>query len=241
MSDEQNPQDGVQQSAPGDDRWKNLQAEMDRKLGNIQQTLTQQVAQLAETLKPDTTPAPKADDNLDELWEYEPAKAAKLQEQKLNQKVDEKVNQIVESRLGAMSQEAQVIGQLKIDFPELNDGNHALTKRAIEIYGDYQQQLGQKPPSEYYQLAVQRAALEKGIQPSSVRPSSDHFQMVPGGKQPNARMPKNDDSSFEAQLEVAALLGRPVEDPAYQERLKGFARRDNFGRYAQPKEIKEKK
>lgn len=136
------------------------------------------------------------------------------------------------------AQRQQVIGQLVADYPELADPNADLRKKAQE---NFEKLPPEDQASPYaYKIAARDAAAELGVLPKHKRkekemPEDDDSFSVggKGGEVPRAdRKRKGKEGELsDATLQFAELLGRPVNDEKYRERLKTAAKRDRWERY----------
>jgi hypothetical protein len=149
------------------DPIKNLKAEMDRKLGNadaklaeLQKTNEALLSKLSSISKP----APAAEPSLSDLLYSDPERYAQIIQERAEQRALEKMN-----RHNSQIQKVNsVIGQLASEYPELSDSNHALTKKAVEIYNALPEE--ERQTSLAYKMAVREAAEELSVKPKSKRP-----------------------------------------------------------------------
>jgi hypothetical protein len=167
MSDDIKKPEG--ESAP--DELKNLKAEFNRKLGNVEQTLkdsnAQLLAQMQQMLKPKVQEPVREGADLEDLFYKDPkAYAAKIEERTI-QAMDSRIAQ----RETVNAQRNNVIAQLSREFPELSVDDHELTQLALKKYNELAKESGATPAT--YKAAVYEAALEQGIKPRSKRPDSD--------------------------------------------------------------------
>lgn len=237
MSTKVEPPAGEQ--AQEQDRFKNISMELNRKLDEREQRLDNKLQQLTaslmEAVKPRTPQAPQPEPDLDMLAIENPKEYARIVRDQATQAATQaaaRANEATERR-------NQVLGRLVTDFPELQNQNSDVTKRAVEIYNTYSEAERNDPRT--YELAVKSAAVEFGLKPMSKRSNqdSDDFTLSGGARAP--RSTKKQDPDISAALAFAELMGRPVDDPDYVERLKAHAGRDTFTKYREPKPKKGQK
>jgi hypothetical protein len=229
MSDESKTPEGVQENTPApEDRLKNIQAEFGRKMGNLEETnrkLAQQLEAITAALKP-SAPAPSEGkkvsvfDNEDEFARQIEERAEKRIEEKLTKR------QMEQQRYAA------VTNQLMSDFPELNDQNTALAKRANEIYMGLS--ADEKASPLALKAAVADAALELGVKPKSKRnsDSGDDFSLGSSGTSQANKSKRGESKLSQETLELAQLAGLDINDEKQMKRLEERAKRKNWKHYA---------
>lgn len=164
----QGAEGGAQSAAPADE-IKNLKSEMNRKIDNLSKTNEQLLAQLnnmAKSFQPPKKPETPQQNKKASVFEDEDAFANSIKEQakaELREEIN-KANQLT-------SKQQQTIATLVKDFPELNDGDSDLAKRAIEIFNSMPEDERVSPVA--YKAAVKEAALDLDIRPKSKRKSSE--------------------------------------------------------------------
>ena len=229
MSEENQGGEGGAEGSAAADPIKNIKAEMDRKLGNVDKTLSdltktnQQLAQALERLTKPAAPAPEPQkQRYSEDWFSNPDSAA----EKLVQEAERRAEKKFEARLEQQNKQTQTLSSLVAEFPELTDGSAELTKKTLEIYNSLPAEDRSSPSA--YRLAVKEAALELGVQPKSKRKrsESDDFSLSGEGRGPSRR-----DSAevVKATEEFARIMGLKVDDNTKKNLKKHGAR--NWTRY----------
>jgi hypothetical protein len=240
------------QGAPEADAGKNIKAEFDRKIGNvdtrlasIEQTLINQNQQLqaqmeaalaaiatrqqaAQPTGPKKKLADLALENPDEF------------ESELDRRVQEQASRIVNQSTAATNSTNAVLGQLTNDYPELKDASSDLTKKSIELYNSVVPKHLHGTP-EGTRMAIREAAADLGVVPVSKRKKpadvdADDY-VAPGntGEARKSSSSKKKDGELTAdQIEVArAFFGNKlnVDDPKVRAELTKHANRKNYDKY----------
>lgn len=229
MDEQNNSGDNALEQAAPEERFKNLQAEMNRKTSNLDSKLeqiNQQLQQLSllgnnvSSNKPEPTPEiPDAILNPREYTDY----------------IRKEVQRDTKSMMEAQQRQQSEIAGLVSNFPELSDGSSELSQAAVRAYNNLSPQEKGMPGA--YKLAVQGAALDLGILPKSKRAESNKSKSNEsddiGARSSNEgrnnsknKSQKLDDST----LEFARLLGKDVNDPKYVERLQKAATRTRWSK-----------
>lgn len=229
MDEQNNSGDNAPEQAAPEERFKNLQAEMNRKTSNLDSKLeqiNQQLQQLSllgnnvSSNKPEPTPEiPDAILNPREYTDY----------------IRKEVQRDTKSMMEAQQRQQSEIAGLVSNFPELSDGSSELSQAAVRAYNNLSPQEKGMPGA--YRLAVQGAALDLGILPKSKRAESNKSKSNEsddiGARSSNEgrnnsknKSQKLDDST----LEFARLLGKDVNDPKYVERLQKAATRTRWSK-----------
>jgi hypothetical protein len=210
-------------AAASADDVKNLKAEFDRKLTNLDATNKQLVASLQALAKQVAPPVKKEPEaktkKLQDVWYDDPETSKKM--------IVEETLSILQSQQQKGQEAAQktqkIMQALQKDFPELKDIDDPLSQKAIEIFEKYSEEEKQNPIA--YKLAVKEAAEEIGVKPKSKRTSSDDddaFSLsqstAKGGREhePGKRRGKLDPRT----MEFAKLMGVDVENEKVVESLK---------------------
>lgn len=212
--------------AQGADEIKNLKAEMTRKLGNTEAMLAELkranealVQQLAGIAKPAAATAQQK--KLSDIMYEDPEQFAEVVKSSATEQV---------SRLLAEREEQQAtMSALIAEFPELNQGEHELTKRAVEIYNGLSEKEKKSPLA--YQTAVKSAALETGIRPKSKRTSTEADTFSLSGQGAKKTTKKADGELDPATEAVARFLNVDLSDPEVRKRLASNHGRKNWHRY----------
>jgi hypothetical protein len=228
MSDE-TPKGG-DASTQNSDPTQNIKAEFGRKIGNLEsevsklaqtnQQLLAHIQQMAVTNKP----AEPAKEDIEDLWYKDPRKAAAAIKNEAKREISEEMNRSSQ----AQAKQTQTLSQLVREYPELNDDSNPLTKKAVEIYQSMPEDEKSSPMA--YKLAVKEAASELSVKPISKRSQEESDSYSVSGNSGSSYSPANtrkkkEDDIDQKTLEFAKLLGRPVDDPAYREKLKNLSKR----------------
>lgn len=225
------------------DPIKNLKSEMDRKLGNIEQMLAGQNQQLqaqmeaalaaistrqqaAQSAGPKKKLADLALESPDEF------------ESEIDRRVDERASSIVSRATQSTNSTNAVLGQMTRDYPELNDSNSEMTKKAVEIYNSVVPKHLHGTP-EGTRMAIREAAADLGVVPVSkrkkVEADADEY-VAPGntGESRRASSGKKKDELSADQLAAAQLLfgsKLDVNDPKVRAELTKNANRKSYDKY----------
>lgn len=230
MSDETKAPD-----ASKSDELTNLKQEMSRKLGNYESKLNelaQTNQQLLQKLSQLTQPKPISvrsdDDDMDKLWYDDPKKAAaKIKEQT---KAEIMAEYQRDQEMKARTQ--STLAALVADYPELNDSNSELTRRAVEIYNGMAD--GEKTSPIAYKAAVREAASELGVLPVKKRQVSDDDSYTGSSSSSSSntsrRAAKKDDLDPRT-IAFAKLVGLNIDDDNVKNRVKERAKRTNWSKY----------
>lgn len=229
MSDENTPEN----KQKGDDTFQNLKKEMDRKLSSQEAKLSELAEAnkaLLAKLSSMTQPKPlMIEDDIEKAWYEDPkAAAAKIKEATKAEIIAEvNRNQELQART------SQTLQALVSDYPELNDPNNELTKKAVEIYNALPADERVSPSS--YRLAVKEAASDLGVVPVKRRKSQedDSFTMSPSSsayatKQGTSKSRKGDVDP--RTIAFAQLVGLDVNNEQVMENLKAKSKR-NWSKY----------
>lgn len=199
-------------STPAADPIKNLKAEMDRKLGNLETTSSQLLAMMQKM----QTPAPKhvaplSSPKFGDLIFDKPEEAAQLIK---NQARDEIKAELAEQNK-VYTRQQSTIQKLANDYPELTSNDHELTVKAVEYYNALPADEQSHPLA--YQSAVKEAAIELGLKPARLRKKdSDDFVMGGDGQRVSRGQAKQEDA-YLGQLSEA--FGIKLDDKV-KERIK---------------------
>ena len=218
---------------PTEDPLKNFKSEMDRKMTNFD-TKVDQMAKtnqelLAQIKALTAPPVPEpAVDEFDDLFLDNPKEAAR----KIKEDAVAEMRAEMQVQQEGQQKQARILTQLTQKFPELNDPNSELTKKAVELYNEMDAADQTDPKS--YRIAVGDAALELGIQPLSKRKKvedddDDGYAVSPSSnpKVGKTKIEKLDPNT----IEVARLMGLDVENEKVLESLKSKAKRTNWSTY----------
>lgn len=213
----------------------NIKAEMNRKLGNLEETtnarfdelrkLNEQLVTQVQTLATNNQTAKKqsvenqtADKEIDDLWYDNPGKAAEVIENRAEQKALQKFRE--EQR--AVNEQQAIIAQMVSEYPDVSDKNSKLHKRAIEIYNKMSDSDKASPLST--KVAILDAAAELGVSSKSSNPgNTDDFTLSSSGSatKPAIREGQVNDNT----LEFARIMGLDVNDEKTRDNLKKHSER----------------
>lgn len=173
----------------GDD-LKNLKAEFNRKISNVetilQKSQEQLLAQMQSLVKVKEPAKAPATEDLEELYYKNPVEAMR----KIKDEAKSELRSEIDSREQESLKRTQVINALYSEFPELGVPSSDLYQLAVEKYNATAKEEGHSPSA--YRAAVTEAALELGMRPKSKRPASeDDFSLSGSGSGRNGgRAPK---------------------------------------------------
>lgn len=232
--------DNGAQGSGGEDAITNVKAEMNRKLSNVEQKMASLeqtnaalLAQLQAMSQPKgATGQAGSTTNLSEVWYDKPELAAEAVIQAAEKRIESKIA----AREATTAKTNQTLTQLVSEFPELNDSNHDLYKKAIETYNSYSADDRSSPVA--YKAAVREAAMALGIQPVSKRSDdyvsdTDNYTLSGSSTGSSSRSSKRgaDRSGLTNEMvEFAKLVGVDIDNPKTKERVKQRATR-KFNRW----------
>lgn len=229
MSDTKEPDKGA--PAPADD-FKNFKSEIDRKLGNIKNEVTEALkssnaaltTQLQNMLKPPQKSQPSAtkNDDLENLFYKSPVEYAK----RIKEETRAEIREEFQRESADMSKRQSTVQKLYKEFPELNDEDSELTKAALTRYSELSKE-DQSPAA--YRAAVAEAALDLGVKPKSKRPPEDDSYSVGGSGRGRRGADRKSDEVQPATLEAAKLMG--LDDKSIERMKKRVSTRKNFGQW----------
>lgn len=242
------PAEGVENPASGEeasqDPVKQLKSEFSRKLENINAILEAQNKQSQDLLNilvaqqsrsSEASKESKEDDGISEdLVLSDPKEYARRVTEKAVREAKSAMDKDRQASNRVQQQEASALAALRADYPELNDSNSELARKAIEIYN----KIGSSGELAV-KASVREAAADLGLVPVKKRQSNnaDDFSMSGGSSMSEGNSRSGDRGRSkkkvsEATLEFARLLGRDVDDPKVKARLEKAAERRNWKRYS---------
>jgi len=218
-----------------DDPLKNVKAEFDRKLSNVegkldsmtqaQQATMEALQQLVSQGQVKPAEVDSTSDELGQMIVNDPKAAVN----KITQTITKQVTDRVMQENQANNSKSQELARIIQDFPELGDKDSAMTKRTVEIYSRMPKNERDNPAA--YRAATLEAAMELGLKPRSKRGSSDDYQMGAGNPSDEGRREsKASSKDFETTLAFAAAMGMDVSDEKVVKRLKQHSKRQ-FNRW----------
>lgn len=210
------------------DPVKNIKAEMDRKLGNISETVGNQSAQLEALMsklnemgKPAEPAKPAAD--LGDL-RYEDPEAY---ERQLRESIKEDMRREYQADQDSQAQRTQVISKLVTDFPELNHADSDLRKEVEREYAKLPK--ADQNNIHMWESLVYRKALEKGVKPFASRSDDEREAFTFGGSgmagAAGSRRRAKEPKLAPETIEFAKIMGLNVEDEKVLKSLEKTAQR----------------
>lgn len=242
MSDETNQGSGAPK-APADDQLTNVKAEFNRKLTNFEQkvsSLEETQRALLDVLKQNKLSSQESQApsrKIDDIWFDKPGEAAAM----IKEQTKAELKREMELQASLQARTNSTIGKLTSEFPELADGDHVLTKRAVEIYNSYDADEKSSPAS--YKAAVREAAQELDIMPRSKRPDSDDYSVSGSGSNASRSSSRKERGNIDAAtLQFAEIMGLDTSDPTVKERLKmGYNRPRGYSQWTSAESPKKRK
>lgn len=210
-----------------DDRFRNLQAEMNRKLENQNAQLLailESVQKSSQVVQAPVAPQKAMKDLMfddpEAYTQHIIAQAASIADQKINEKV----------RVSSASQ--SVVNEISGKYAEFSNPNSEAAQEALAEYAKLPQYLQNTP--EGTRLALMNVVANRGLSPTAKRQASKTDDFALGGGAPPAarRSQASPKSEIDPQtLAFAELIGIDVNDPKRLEGLKKSAGRKNWNRY----------
>lgn len=158
---------------------KNVKAEFNRKLTNIETNLKQsndalmtQLQQIAVAYQSQQKPKQEeVDKTLETLYYDNPtAYAQKVAERAANE-AEARAQKQIDSFRAQEVKRSELLNKLIAEYPELANSSHELTQKAIETYNSLPEEERNSPVA--YRLAVKEAASDLGIRPKAKRKESE--------------------------------------------------------------------
>lgn len=230
MSIDNTPGDG--ETTQTADPIKNVKEEFSRKLTNTESKIDQLakqnealIAQLAaiSTTKGAPAAAGTKSEDLSDLMYSDPQRYAQVIEERAEARIMGKLNDMNT----ANQKQTSVMASIMNEYPELGDGDHQLTKKAVEIFASFDEADKKSPIS--YKLAAQQAALELGVKPKSKRTEADDYSIMSSSSSSSRKKTKKSEVS-DVTLNVAELMGLDPTDEKLKQRLAERAGR-NWNKY----------
>lgn len=216
---------------PVQEALKGFKAEINRKNENFRKetknelaALSQSTQAILESIKTLQAPRPSAkqDDDIDDLVYSNP----KAFRERVQNEAAAKAAAAVQEQIAQQAQHQQrvtnSIAEVMRDFPELQDENHALTQKSLEIYNAMDPADQRNPMS--HKLAVRQAAQELDVKPMKKRPVEDFSGGGSAFSPVRQRKPAN---KLDENVKVwAELLKVDISDPEVEARL--IARQNRY-------------
>lgn len=238
MADQEPKDESISETAPtgNEDRLKNLQSEMQRKLDNqaneiaqrSQETKAQLDAILAMMNQRQEAPTKNSGKKIGDLMFDDPDAAV----QQIADQVGQRVSQQVLGQVSNQTALSNRAAQLESEYPEFSDRTSEHYKRVQAHYNQLPKEL--QGTSQGLENAAYRAAAEFGLVPKSKRQTSqnDDFTVSSG----SSARPRGSDKSKSGEMKpdqraFAEFLGAPVNDPKFKEVFKKAANRTEWNKY----------
>lgn len=220
----------------------NLKAEMNRKFQNLTEAnegikqqntqLTDGMNNILQQLKEGTEQkqANTQQETMDELKWSDPDKYAEIKVNQAKAGIDKQIDDKVTSVTQAQSERTQILGQLTVDYPELNDQSSDLYKKALEIHNTADPKF--RDTANGYRYIVREAAAQIGVLPLNKRvkadTDADEFVVTTGETMSDQdRENKNAAKKLDPRtLAFAERVKLDINDPKVIERLKQRSERD---------------
>jgi hypothetical protein len=232
MATDQEPKDtGITETPTtgNEDKLKNLQAEMQRKIDNQAQLAQETKAQLDTILammnsRQEPQAPAKPVKKIGDLMFDDPEAAV--------QQIADQVGKQVLSRVNSKDALTRSAQQLEFEYPEFADRTSEHYKRVESYYNQLPNELKNTPQG--LENAAYKAAAEYGLIPKSKRQNSsgaEDFSVSSGSS--NRRQTKGEKSGdMQAdQLAFARLLGAPLDNPKFKEVFKKANNRKEWNKY----------
>ena len=244
MADEK-PAEGTPDS--GDD-LKNIKSEFARKTSNLEKMLADQNArseqmmqamiQMQQQRAANKQDSAVSQDDLDEIG-VDPIDNPKEFAKRVLKQATANALKATDARATensrANNEQQSTLLSLAAEYPELNDPNSDIYKSALEISKNMPDQY--RSTSVGLKAAVREAAANLGVLPVNKRDkksNSDDFSVDSGsgeGRKSRDSKKESDGDIDPTARAFAELLGRPVKDPKFIERLKEASKRKDWKRY----------
>lgn len=227
MSTESN--DNNETTVAPEDAYKNIKAEFERKQANTLAELESIKSQLSQVA--DTVLASAADRR---SQANEDAPDPVLDPKGYREFLRNETRREIEAAQATQAQKSNILSSLAMQYPELTDQSSELSQEAVKIYARMSKSEQANPNS--FKSAILEAASSVGVLPVNKRKQnpqgSDDFTINSSSSgSPRGNSKQKDAKLDEATVEFARLLGRPVDDPKYIEKLKSTAQRKSWSKY----------
>lgn len=235
MADESSDQSGTVVSEQ--DPVKNAKAEFDRKLQAINdqiaaqnQFYAEQFTSLQNAIKSTKAveQSPQEDKALEQLAYNEPAKYAKVVQERATSAATEAATRIAQ----AQSERQNFLVQMVAEYPELNDPSSDLYQKVINETKTLSS--SDAANNRVLKGVIAATAADMGVLPKSRRTAgNDNFTLGgsrSGGASNSSARSKQEKLPSET-LAFAEAIGMKINDPKYIERLEKASRRKNWSKY----------
>lgn len=212
---------------PGGDEIKNLKSEMSRKLSNLEENNKALMAKLESLVKPAPTQKTEKEPELDDLLYTNPKEYARL----VKEEAKKAATTVLTEASTSQRKQADTVGKLVHQYPELQFSDQPLYQRAVEIYNSMDPDDKTHPIA--YEAAVKEAASELGVKPRSKRSAEEleSFSFGAGRGSSETRERKERTTVDPRTLLFAEAVGLNVKDTKVVERLKGKHGRKTYNNW----------
>lgn len=196
------------------------QSDFSKKLDSVLAKLDQATAKQAANQVPE--------DDIETLMITNPKKAY----EKIKAEVSNEVHASVNSQNNAVMEFNQTFSTLASEYPEIADQSSKLYARGKQLLAEFSN--GKANDAAALERAVLKAATEQGVLPMKHRAqqSNDDDTYSGSGNSSSSndngrRKSSKKDDLDPRTIDLARLMGRPVDDPKYIERLKDIQKKRN--------------
>lgn len=219
-----------EQAAPPEDPVKNLKSEVSRKFEN----LNSQFAQLNQSLQAlanqkQQQQAALPEKSIKELIYDDPDQAAEI----ITQRAVARADEIISSKNQVQQAMQQRVMSLTNEYPEFANANSEATKIATREHANLPRHLQNTP--EGAELALQRAAAQLGLTPSSRRrrPAGNDDSYVPPSKgSARGQAPTKETELNDEQFTFAHILNESIGRKFDEKNLKKYAGRKTWNKFS---------
>lgn len=212
-------------AATGDEnRYKNLQSELDRKLGNISQSIEERFNQILTHITPKNEPV-NTPTKRPSVYEDEEAFASAIET-----RAAQSAANYAQSLIDRQQKISSTVNQFQNDYPELRDTSTDAYRKADQKVRSLPE--NQRTP-EAIRMALLETVAEEGLVNVSKRPrgGSDDFSLSSSGSGSRSRRASAEPETTPEQAAFAEYIGAPVNDPAFQKILKQAQKRKNWSQH----------
>lgn len=224
---------GTTEDAGASDDVQNVKKEFNRKVDNINtkvdsvlkttQALIEQLNSQAANKREAQVKSSGESKSLNDLLYDDPEEYTRQIEARAEKKMEARI----QSEKQTMESNSRIVNKLTNDYPELQDNDSDLVKRAAELLLNEPDQTDPRA----WRTVVLEAAQEQGVKPRSRREAEGDFSMSPSTATRRARNAKTPDTDLPQEtLDFGRLMGVDVDDAKVKARLKEYQGR-NWGRY----------
>lgn len=209
----------------------NFKAEINRKLENVtsqNKNANDTLLALANSVQARQIEAENAayKKRMDTLAAEEPSKFQEEVETRVKQVAEqvavEAVSRATTANAQAQAKQAQVIGEITSNYPEINMPNHPMQKKVLELYNALPED--ERNSSTAYRLIAKEAAEELGIKPMSKRSEEELDDFVGYGRGSRGASAGRKRQGVDPKtLQFAELMGINVNDEKIKKELEEYS------------------